>query len=234
MNTVITGSGLKEVDGTRLKFDSENNLISWKYQFMIVSSNWQTINLGHYSGDTGHSIDSKFLKTILSNRMNRYKNRPKSMIKALNRSSALLTHTSSPLSTNSLPLFKQAVYGSNNSSNPPSNLMRSSIRHQMSASSAPIERVKVLDDLSKLNSSARNPNDSSHVTRKRYNGLTAWLGTFWSMAILSTSILGILVTLYMQTFLLMKSCEGAMRKANQALVISHLIAVTVTFLGSSL
>ena len=160
------------------------------------------------------------------------------MIRAVNRTVAINSKLKlSTESTNNLPLFKAPVYSNNNNNDsiPPSNLMRSSIRHQMSASSAPIERITVLDSGSKYNGSTPSPpHDSNHVTKRRYNGLTAWLGTFWSMAILSTSILGILITLYMQTFLLMKSCEGALRKSNQALVISHLIAVTVTFLGSSL
>lgn len=230
MNSVITGSGLKALDGTRLRFDADRKLDSWKYQIMIIASNWQTINLGYYAADTGFNIDSKFLKTIISNRMNRYKNRPKSVVKALNKA------TVNSVSTN-MPVFKQAVFGHNSSS--PSNLMRSSIRQQMPAASTPIERIITSDDSSKNNTLIRSGDrsrgtDSSQVTRKPYNSLTAWLGTFWSMVLLSTSILGILITLYMQTFLLMKSCEGAMRKANQALVLFHLVAVTVTFLGSSL
>ena len=230
MNSMITGSGLKGLDGTRLRFDSDRKLDSWKYQIMIIASNWQTINLGYYNPDIGLNIDSKFLQTIISNRVNRYKNRPRSVVKALNR--ATVSSVSTKPET-SMPVFKQAIYGQNASS--PSNLMRSSIRHQMSSASTPVEKIIVSNDNSKNNSLVRSKGtDSSHVTRKPYNGLTAWLGTFWSMVLLSTSILGILITLYMQTFLLMKSCEGAMRKANQALVIFHLIAVTVTFLGSSL
>ncbi|CAG2182903.1 unnamed protein product, partial [Oppiella nova] len=116
--------------------------------------------------------------------------------------------------------------------------MRSTIRHQVSSSLAPIERrTTLLDDFPPLNTSSTRSSphsDSNYVTRKRYNSLTVWLGTVWSLAILSSSILGILITLYVQTFLLMKSCEGALRSANQALVICHLVAVAVTFLGSSL
>ncbi|CAG2109012.1 unnamed protein product [Medioppia subpectinata] len=232
LNAVISESGLKDLNGVRLRFDSEGKLMTWKYHIMIIASNWQTISLGFYSLDNGLNIDTKFMQTILANRINRFRTRPKSMIKAIHKN-----QLSSLPSNNMHTIYKQPLYGNvGNSSMSASSLMRSTVKHQLTDSSAPIERRMVSHDFPSLNTSSARPSnlESNYVTRKRYNSLTIWLGTVWSLTILSSSILGILITLYVQTFLLMKSCEGALRKANQALVICHLVAVAVTFLGSSL
>ncbi|XP_054158808.1 uncharacterized protein LOC128957118 [Oppia nitens] len=263
LNTVVTDSGLKDINGVRLSFDNNRSLVSWKYQIMIVASNWQTISLGFYSLDTGLTIDSKFMHTILANRINRARLRHRSMIKAGRSGSDGNgpTNTLSSMSSNQLPLYRQPVWAGNASriNISPSSLMRSSVKyHMVSSSTTPIERrtlAAAADEQHSqplLNNSSSSSSDgqqqqqqsssgasedttpTNHVTRKRFNGLTASLGTMWSSVILSTSILGILVTLYVQTFLLMKSCEGALRKANQALVTCHLIAITINFLGSSL
>jgi hypothetical protein len=233
LNSRIDGSGHKQLNDIKLSFDSEQQLISWKYQIIIISSNWELINLGFYSHDMGLNIDTKLLMNIIFSR-NKF-HRTRSSTKTI--APRVRTNTYSSLPSNNIPLFKQAVYSFNNNSVsiPPSNLMRSSIRHQVSMSSSPIGKMTVLQHSSQPNTTTRPIfSESSHVTRRRHSSLTAWLGNLWSMTILGTCILGILITLYVQTFLLLKSCEGALRKANQGLVICHLIAVMTTFLGSSL
>ena len=65
--------------------------------------------------------------------------------------------------------------------------------------------------------------------------LTSWLGRGWSLAILVGSIIGSLVTLYTFTFLLMKSCEGALgHNYRQSLIAINLLSIMLLFLGSML
>jgi len=232
INTRINGSGHRHLNGVKLRFDSEQQLISWRFQIITISSNWELISLGFYGHENGLNIDTKLLRNIIFSRNKFQKTRSTTRTIAQRPVPSTLTS----MSSNNLPHFKQAVYSFNNSSIPPSNLMRSSIRHPMPMASSPVGKLSILQHSSQPNTTLRSAssNDAGHVTRRRYSSLTAWLGSLWSMIILGTSILGILITLYVQTFLLMKSCEGAMRKANQGLVICHLIAIMTTFLGSSL
>ena len=75
-----------------------------------------------------------------------------------------------------------------------------------------------------------NPNNH-HQTAS----LTSWLGRSWALTILITSIIGTLLTLYTFTFLLMKSCEGALGRSNrQAIASLHLFAIICLFIGALL
>lgn len=65
--------------------------------------------------------------------------------------------------------------------------------------------------------------------------LISWLGRGWSLLILITSVIGSLITLYTFTFLLMKSCEGALgHNYRQSLIAINLLSIMLLFLGSML
>lgn len=72
------------------------------------------------------------------------------------------------------------------------------------------------------------------IIRRRYTSFFSWLGWAWTVAIVSFSAIGILVALYTFTYILMKSCEGALKKSNQDLATFHLLSVIIVYFSSVL
>ncbi|XP_074594406.1 uncharacterized protein LOC141849823 [Brevipalpus obovatus] len=72
------------------------------------------------------------------------------------------------------------------------------------------------------------------IFRRRFTSFFSWLGWAWTVAIVSVSAIGILVALYTFTYILMKSCEGALKKSNQDLATFHLLSIIIVYFGSVL
>ena len=109
---------------------------------------------------------------------------------------------------------------------------KKSLEREKELTLKPHNLIRLSTKLNKT-TSALNSTSTPDVTKRRQVSITAWLGNSWSIVIMSLCITGILATLYVQTFLLMKSCEGALKKSNQGLSVGHLLAIMMTFLGSS-
>lgn len=75
---------------------------------------------------------------------------------------------------------------------------------------------------------------ANNVYRKKQSSLVSWLGRPWALSILTLSIVGALCTLYTFTFLLMKACEGALGRTNQALALFHLFAIIAILVAAVL
>ncbi|XP_023239556.1 uncharacterized protein LOC111638144 [Centruroides sculpturatus] len=65
------------------------------------------------------------------------------------------------------------------------------------------------------------------------SGLGIWVSRPWSLTVIVLSTVGILSTIYIISFLLMKSCEGALKKRNLPLMFLTLLSVLLLF-GSSI
>lgn len=75
---------------------------------------------------------------------------------------------------------------------------------------------------------------NDEIVRKRYSSFYSWLGHSWTVTIISLTIIGILISLYTFTYILMKSCEGAFKKSNQDLATFHILSIIIVYFGAML
>lgn len=72
------------------------------------------------------------------------------------------------------------------------------------------------------------------VLRQRYTSFFSWLGWAWTVVIVSMAAIGVLVALYAFTYIMMKSCEGAIKKCNQDLASFHLLSIIIVYFSAVL
>lgn len=64
--------------------------------------------------------------------------------------------------------------------------------------------------------------------------LSAWLGRPWALTILGLCGFGVLVTLYILVFLMVKACEGSLKKNNSPLAVAQLLSLLALYVAASL
>ncbi|RWS28516.1 uncharacterized protein B4U80_10135 [Leptotrombidium deliense] len=234
LNTIMRQTGVNSLEQFRMIFDEENILKSNKYILFLRGSNCKLVELGFYHQDRGLIWDHQLLRKMRYTLFNIdaknsafNENDVKDKIEKILRTDNNNNVTKHTIENDTLALnsFKSTSFSDNRT--------RDILRREQFTPIADTNNVYSKSNTRLLERKNKNTTNADIVKRKHIS-FTSWLGRSWALTILTVSVIGSLLTLYVFTFLLMKSCEGSLKKSNQDLLTTHLIAIISVFFGASL
>ncbi|KAI1286702.1 hypothetical protein HDE_10735 [Halotydeus destructor] len=228
----IFGSSVASLEGFRLLFDKDKLLRTNRYDLKLVTSDCRLMKAGYFTDDAGLVLD----ETVFA---------------SLNVGFEHLKPEMDPVDGATLiastTYYTPSFNSTEESVTPSSNQASSQGQPFVNSVDIDSDKVNLMPFFSRAGSNrvsiggtlamrAMLSYDSAdHVNRKRSSAsLVTWIGRPWSLAIMTSALGGALLTLYTFTFLLMKACEGALGRTNQALGALHLVSIVVIFVAAIL
>lgn len=205
LNHKMNDSGMSAMEGSRLQFTEDRHLATIRYSLKAVSTTGEVIEIGWYTDEVGLVVDEVLFPTKTS----RGSSPSQSQLKPFFR------QRSSNLRSSNLEILKpdepQTLSGADPSEEPPSALSQDP-EFLTSPTSSTIDVVRV-----------------THRPR-----VSIWISKPWSLVIVVAAGFGILLSLYVMVFLLMKLCEGVIRKGQQVTSLLLLFSVNSLFIAGLL
>lgn len=203
----MVGAGVASLEGTPLHFSMDKRLASLRYTVKAVSTSGEVLEIGRYTERSGLEVDEMLVPSRTTPR-DAGASRPSTSLRPSSR------ERSSNLRSSNLEIQNDPE---------PQNLGESSNVPTPSPAS------------SEENDGENSPSTSPDAVRLSQPKLfTVWIAKPWSLTIVVAAGLGILLSAYVAVFLLMKLCEGVVRKGHQLTSLLLLLSVVGLFLAGLL
>uniref|UniRef100_A0A224YZH7 Glutamate-gated metabotropic ion channel receptor subunit grm2 n=1 Tax=Rhipicephalus zambeziensis TaxID=60191 RepID=A0A224YZH7_9ACAR len=211
LNFNMTGAGVASLSDTPLKFSHERHVATLKYAVKAVSTSGEVLQISGYTDDTGLEVDDVLVPTRGPFIRGYAVEAGKTSVKPSTR------QRSSNLRSSNLEIHNDGVpqpLGDDTTSSP-----------SLSQTASDEDYGALADKTSTAPGAVR------LAKPKLY---TLWIAKPWTLAVVIMSGLGILLSAYVAVFLLMKLCEGVVRKGHQLTSLLLLLSVVSLFLSALL
>ncbi|KAL1435923.1 hypothetical protein MTO96_010692 [Rhipicephalus appendiculatus] len=211
LNFNMTGAGVASLSDTPLKFSHERHVATLKYAVKAVSTSGEVLQISGYTDDTGLEVDDVLVPTRGPFIRGSAVEAGKTSVKPSTR------QRSSNLRSSNLEIHNDGVpqpLGDDTTSSP-----------SLSQTASDEDYGALADKTSTAPGAVR------LAKPKLY---TLWIAKPWTLAVVIMSGLGILLSAYVAVFLLMKLCEGVVRKGHQLTSLLLLLSVVSLFLSALL
>ncbi|KAL3204531.1 hypothetical protein MRX96_011535 [Rhipicephalus microplus] len=211
LNFNMTGAGVASLSDTPLKFSHERHVSTLQYAVKAVSTSGEVLQISGYTDDTGLEVDDVLVPTRGPFIRGSAVEAGKTSVKPSTR------QRSSNLRSSNLEIHNDGVpqpLGDDTTSSP-----------SQSQTASDEDYGALADKTSTVPGAVR------LAKPKLY---TIWIAKPWTLAVVIMCGLGILLSAYVAVFLLMKLCEGVVRKGHQLTSLLLLLSVVSLFLSALL
>lgn len=236
LNATIEHTNLKSLEKFNLQFDKDHLLVTNRYSIQAVTSNCKVIEIGFYQHLSGLVLENDFIS-----KLQHVADQSKSTFERPNmlnlRKENLFAQDKDEIRSHSRPTKTRQLFNSTIDSALKSNSnlipnMAFSNQELKSFSETSSNRLSQKIDQSDQEKSSRN---ISEKTEKWIGSFASWLGKAWSYTIISLSTIGVILTVYSFTYILVKTYGAAFKKSNQVLAtFSYIISIIAVYIAASL
>lgn len=211
LNFNMTGAGVASLSDTPLRFSHEKHVATLKYAVKAVSTSGEVLQIAGYTDDTGLEVDEVLVPSRDSLQRGTSLETAETSLRPSTR------QRSSNLRSSNLEIHNEGE---------PQQLGDTTSAPQFSQTSSDEDYGTLAETVSTAPGAVRltKPN-------KLYS---VWMAKPWTLTVVIMCGLGILLSAYVAVFLLMKLCEGVVRKGHQLTSLLLLLSVVGLFLSALL
>lgn len=210
LNFNMAGSGVASLSDTPLRFSHDKHVATLKYAVKAVSTSGEVLQISSYTDDTGLEVDGILVPSRSPVLRGSALEAGRTSVKPSTR------QRSSNLRSSNLEIHNEGE---------PQHLGDTT-------SSPPLSQTASDEDYGTPVEKASTAPGAVRLARPRL--YSVWMAKPWTLAVVIMSGIGILLSAYVAVFLLMKLCEGVVRKGHQLTSLLLLLSVVSLFLSALL